>query len=291
MKLAYLILAHKNFSHLVRLINTLSCEASFIFIHVDKKCNVDIGALKKQVNDSDRICFINRRNVISWGGFGITEAIINLLKTCLEHGAYDYISVLSGQDFPLSSNTVISNFLEKNKGCEFLEYMELPAMNNWSGNGGKDRYEYYWAVEEMGFHASTQMAEAQRLEENKRKFPKGLKPYGGSGWFTITHDCAKHLVDFLTKRNDIITFFRYVLIAEEILFPTLIMNSPFKNNVVNNNLRYIDWKSGPQYPKTLLSGDFSNIAKSKCLWARKFDDTIDAAIVSLIEEKMIRLLP
>lgn len=287
MKLAYLILAHRNFSHLVRLIHALSCEDAFIFVHIDKKCNVDIEALKKQVHNNDRVYFINRRNVISWGGFGITEAIISLLKTCLEHGGCDYISVLSGQDFPLSSNAAIAGFLEKNKGREFLEYMELPAVNNWSGNGGMDRYEYYWAVEEMGFHASVQMVEAQKLEKNKRSFPEGLKPYGGSGWFTITQDCAKYLIDFLTKRSDMIAFFRYVLIAEEILFPTLIMNSPFGDNVVNNNLRYIDWKSGPQYPKTLLSADFGNIAESGCLWARKFDDTIDAAIVSLIEKRMI----
>lgn len=62
------------------------------------------------------------------------------------------------------------------------------------------------------------------------------------------------------------------------------MNSDYKNNIYkyditendsNMALRYIDWKTGPQYPRVLNENDFDKIKNSNCLFARKFDENID----------------
>ena len=58
-----------------------------------------------------------------------------------------------------------------------------------------------------------------------------------------------------------------------------------KTNICYQALRYIDWKSGPEYPKILNNDDFDLIKKTECLFARKFDDNLD---VEMFMEKFIK---
>lgn len=279
MKLAYLLLAHKNLPQVARLVNELQCGEVAIFIHIDKKTTTDQQILTSLLNDTSNVFFTDNRHQVTWGGFGITAAILELMQVCLQHSSYDYLSVISGQDFPIQSNAFIIDFLSRNKGTEFLEYMELPD-SRWIGNNGLDRYEYYWAIEEMGLENSIKMVNVQRQLSNKRTFPGNMSPYGGSGWFTITEECAKYVLQKTTESPDLLSFFRYTYAAEEMLFPSIIMNSPYATQVTNNNLRYIDWHSGPQYPKILRQSDIDNMIHGGHLWARKFDSDVDDQVIS-----------
>ena len=48
--------------------------------------------------------------------------------------------------------------------------------------------------------------------------------------------------------------------------------------IIIMELRYIDWNSGPEYPKILTQQDFVNIKNnenSDCIFARKFSEDID----------------
>ena len=65
---------------------------------------------------------------------------------------------------------------------------------------------------------------------------------------------------------------KYSRATDEIWIQSILANSPLKNQIVNDDLRYIDWTSGPDYPKTLDSSDFENISKSdNAIFARKFN--------------------
>lgn len=287
MKFAYLILAHNNFIQLVRLVHQLNCEQVSIFIHIDEKCEIDADHLKGGLSDCNNVFILDNKKNITRKDFGIAETTVKLISTCLQQDYYEYISIISGQDLPLVSNNDITNYLEKNKGSEFLKHMELPAENNWYDNEGLERHEYYSAIDELGLNACGQMADAQKIENHKRSFSGGLKLYRGSGWFTITHSCARYVIEFFSKRTELVSFFRYTYASEEILFPTIIMNSPFKENVVNNNLRYIDWKSGHQYPKILMRENVDIVINSGKLWTGKFDTKIDGTVLDQLEKSII----
>ena len=80
--------------------------------------------------------------------------------------------------------------------------------------------------------------------------------------------------------------FKKSLCGDEVFFQTIIMNSKFKNriyrlNEVDDNhmaLRYIDWKTGPEYPRLLDENDFEKIKEDKnsdCIFARKFNENLD----------------
>ena len=74
MKIAYLILAHKNPRHLQRLINALQYDNTAFFIHVDAKVNnLDEFKLFKSF---DNVYFIKRRVDVQWGAFPKREMLV-----------------------------------------------------------------------------------------------------------------------------------------------------------------------------------------------------------------------
>ena len=68
------------------------------------------------------------------------------------------------------------------------------------------------------------------------------------------------------------------------------MNSPYKNSIVNNNYRYIDWSLGGSNPKILTEKDFQALCKSEMLIARKFDIKVDQTILNKLDEKNLALI-
>lgn len=69
--------------------------------------------------------------------------------------------------------------------------------------------------------------------------------------------------------------FEYSLCGDELFFQSIIMDSQFKNNIYKSNLRYIDWTTGPDFPRVLCEKDYNKILESDCLFGRKFSDELD----------------
>ena len=69
--------------------------------------------------------------------------------------------------------------------------------------------------------------------------------------------------------------------GDEMFVQTAIMNSPYADTVVNNNLRYTDWSESdqPGAPKTFTMKDYDAIVSSGKLFARKFDENKDMDII------------
>ena len=77
-------------------------------------------------------------------------------------------------------------------------------------------------------------------------------------------------------------FFERVLIPDELFFQTLIMNSPLRETVVNDNLRFLDWSREPA-PAVLGVHDLDRMIESGKLFARKFDVTVDADVLDRLD--------
>ena len=71
------------------------------------------------------------------------DATVNLMESVFTSKIkYDYIWLISGQDFPLkSSQEIINFFLEKNKGKNFIEINKFERENTI-----KKRYELYFQI-------------------------------------------------------------------------------------------------------------------------------------------------
>lgn len=286
MKFAYLILCHKNPSQLADLIDTLQDGSNYFFVHVDNKVDI-VPFVKKKYFIPDHVFFCDERVKVSWGGFSQIEATMSLIKLLVKTGIkVDYVHLLSGQDFPLKNNSVIKDFFERHNGLNFINYFPMPYQN-WSGNGGMDRLTYKWLIDESGYERACFLVEAQKQRGMTRIYPSGFDPYGGSQWWSLTDDCVRFIEQNCVSGAPLYDFYRNTYIPDEMFFQTVLVNSFFKKSLCNNNLRYIDWEKGPEYPRVLRFDDFPLLVSSLCLYARKFDDTIDMEVRTALKNKIL----
>lgn len=127
MKIAYLMLVHKNFNQIKLLTDQLADELTHVYIHVDKKNEELFNDLKNEYVNSENVSIIDKRIKVNWSGFSQVQATLNLMESALENNnfKFEYISLISGQDFPIKSNDYIRKFLSDNNGNEFIQYRNI----------------------------------------------------------------------------------------------------------------------------------------------------------------------
>ncbi|SHJ50277.1 beta-1,6-N-acetylglucosaminyltransferase [Paramaledivibacter caminithermalis] len=285
-KVAFLILAHKNPSQIVDFINALDCEQTAFFIHIDKKSNIIDDSCLNQIKDKKNVIFTQKRERITWGGYGDVAATLLLLEEALERDEFDYISLHSGQDLPISNKYEILEFLKQNQGREFIKFFSHKIQGWWPPKP-MDRINYYWFIEELGLEKSWKIYEMQKKAKDKRKFLKDIKPFAGWQWWTITKECGEYIIDYVDKNESYCDFYKYTLLPDEGFFQTIILNSYLKHRVVNDNLRYTEGKSGEMHPHILTKKCFNKIINSNKLFARKFDINVDKEIIEMILNRIM----
>ncbi|MFC4232077.1 beta-1,6-N-acetylglucosaminyltransferase [Parasediminibacterium paludis] len=276
MTLAYLILAHANPSQLQRLVQKLSNNQTDIYIHIDAKARLgDFTTIAALPN----VYFVTKREKVYWGAYSIVQATVNGFEQMLATGKpYDFITLLSGQDYPLKTNAKILDFFKANPNKAFMEFYTvndvwqeaIPRLNK-----------YY--LTNYPFAGSTKLEQILNKLLPKRQPPKDIVFVGRSQWFTITLAQAKYIVTTLATNRQLRRFFRFTWGSDEFVFQTLLYNSPFKVEMINDNLRYIDWSSGGASPRTLTMADAPALLETDKLFARKFNVATDVEILNTID--------
>lgn len=277
-KHAYLIMAYNNFDLLEKLILRLNDYRNDIFIHIDKKSNLENNFEKKIKDECKKssIYFIDRINVY-WGDFSQIQCELNLLKATAGVEKYEYYHLLSGSDYPIVSQDTIHNFFERNKGKEFIEIKPNLGKKffdtryncyNFFVKGFKNKNKL---ISKLSKRLSQFLILIQWFLKVKRRKNETIKY--GSNWFSITSNAVK----LILKNEDVIKRkYKFTLCCDEIFLQTILYNSNLKNNISNKeygNLRYIIWEPeiNKNSPKILKKNDFEIIKKSNKFFARKFD--------------------
>lgn len=118
-KNAYIILAHKDPDQVKRLVDNLDKDAVFIF-HICKNASDAVFQEFKTILNGEQHFFCERVRSF-WGEIGLVQATLNALNKLLIIGVtYDFVHLLSGQDFPIKNNQERNDYLEQHKGTEFL---------------------------------------------------------------------------------------------------------------------------------------------------------------------------
>jgi hypothetical protein len=282
MKLAYIIMAHQHPQQLKRLITALQTETTSFFIHFSKKAESAYQEAVELLKDVPNVYFVPRRYTF-WGHPSLVKAALSGLRAVVESGvSYDYVSLLSAQDYPIKKIADIERFFEQNAGKQFIDYAPVDHTNPravglapWSGMSRIETW--YFMYRSKKFHLPI-----------KQKLPYGYTPYMGYLWWSFSREFAEYAIQFLDSHPRYTWFFDHVFISDEFFFQTLLMNSPFKYTAVNDDLRFADWENpNPTVPATLLEADFDRLRNTHHLFARKFDTKRDSAILDLIDEKIL----
>jgi len=275
MKQAILITAYKDFGQLIELIKIFNKNFNF-YIHIDKKSKINNDLLQGLV-DISNVEYVSRKYKVNWGGLNHLKAIILLSVEALKNGENINFHMITGQDFPVKTNEYFIDFFDNSKdNLNYLEYFKLPT-TRWA-KGGMDRLEYYNAYDLFnaksywGEKCINKILSIQYKMNFKRKVDISLELYGGSTYWTLHRDVLQHAIVFTNKNPFFFKQFRFTFCAEEVYFQTIIMNSAYASDIVNDNLRFIDWDTGRRgTPAFLDETDYDILFQSNKLFARKID--------------------
>lgn len=116
---------------------------------------------------------------------------------------------------------------------------------------------------------------------SRRKFPPELTPYAGSQWWALPHETVVFLDKYVQEKPYFLEFNRDTLLSDEIFFQTVVANY-FDH--IGSPVTYVNFMrpTGP-WPAMFTAADVTELTITPCLYARKFDPAVDAAILDRLD--------
>jgi len=275
MKHAILITAYKDFQQLANLVKEFPAADYNLYIHIDKKSKVNEKVISK-ISAVPNVKYISRKYTINWGGLNHLNAFLHLSEIALKDIENVYFHSITAQDFPLKNTDYFNEFLlsQTDDAKGYMEFFTLPKPS-WK-NGGIDRLEYYHlythfnVLSKRGKKIISLVLKIQKKLNFKRPINFKEKLYGGSTYWTLPRNILQFLIDYTKRKPAIYQRLKNTQIAEEIYVQTVLMNSEHAKNMVNDNLRFMDWANGDGLgPAFLNINNYEEIMKSNKLFARK----------------------
>lgn len=295
MNIAYIVLAHKLPEQVVRLVKKLNSPSATFLIHVDKKSAASIyRSIAEGLASWENVYFL-KRHTIYYGDYGHVRATLEGIRKLIElHVSFDHVILLTGQDYPIKSNEEIETFLQESDQKSFIEYFPLPDERWGDEHGGLDRIDYWhlhWAGWELPLMKKVRSilplpepiwSGIVRVVPFRRQPPIDFRWFGGSAYWCLNRQCIEYVDELMRGNAGLEKYFAHIGIPGEIFFQTLLLNSPFKDQVVNKSLWYIAW-SNTRHPAILNKQHFDLFMSTDNLFARKFDITVDETVLDMID--------
>jgi hypothetical protein len=248
---------------------------------------------------------------IAWGTFSWVEVVMRAIHWSLTHVDFDWLVLLSGQDYPIRPVPEIERFLATTEYDGFLKGFPLGSR---PGTAGEDlqRYLYrYYGVpapsrlrsrpgkdQGRGGTVARRLREAQPMLSFKRgpsgvyigirrlrvPFDDRFRWHRGSTWFTLSRRSLAALGQFARSNPRVMRYFRRMWIPEESFVPTVLLNQPNLRFCLDH-LRYIRFGAG-RHPAILRIQDLEEVLSSGKHFGRKFDSRVDGRILDLIDERV-----
>ena len=289
--LAHLILAHREPTHLVQLVDALTDGTDdIVLVHVDAR--VDVRAFKT-VLQMDRVVPVQNPVEVRWGGWSIVEATLRTLDEALRQAPdATHYQLMSGDAFPIRDPAETSKIISAATD-NFLNCLPLPAPQV---EKSLKRITHYYVEHDprtnpfaMGYKV------AHHLMPRSIKALGGRRPYCGSQWWTLTKSAATAVSQVSKTETSFVKFMRHTRVPDEHYVQTILGNMQ-EQHPLKPALFYADF-SNPLAPRPATL-NASSILRVKAAglagrdaygthwytWARKFSQdhphSISAAIAS-----------
>jgi Core-2/I-Branching enzyme len=303
MKVACIVLAHRSPEQLGLLLSALRSPELRVYLHLDSRARLDGFRPTLSEATAHGVTMLRRRPT-RWGGPEILDATIEGLARGVRDGC-DYFVLISGQDFPLRPVDEIVGFIEGNRTKSYIRYWELPTPR-WRYEG-RDRIQFYTydvfgrretcipAGEDMSMfnwrgRALNRVLRARTLLQGERRFPSYARAVGGIQWWNLTAAAAQYVLTFLGEHPDYRHYHQHTLAPDELFFHSILLGTEFATaaEIINDDLRYMDWDPGSDHPRTLTSDDLKAMLGAGDLFARKFDLAMDRRVLCDLQERVSR---
>lgn len=267
-KIAYFIMIHDQPGKFMKLFHKIYSRDQFYLIHIDRKAKPEITEeIQLFLVQFPNAYILESMNIIS-GGFSMIQAELDAMEFLLNVSTeWDYFINLSGEDYPLKSQTIIREFLAARRGKNYLFYYD-------------QKFYRPDTLQRIQNHF-TELAHRISSLIYKREFMKGVVPYIGGKWVIFTRDtCA-----FLSNNKKVMEFEEYylnTLLPGDSFFQTVLMNTSFHDIIVNDDKRAVLEKRYCTKEDPELFIEY--LKANNQLFIRKLDDKIDENIIRYIDE-------
>jgi len=288
MRIAYLITAYKYPDLFRRMFRTIYDPENIYLVHIDAKSNASFHEeIRDFLGDFPKARLMKSHDWI-YGGYSAIDIQLKAMEELFDE-EWDFFINLTAQDFPLRSQAYIKGYLQENRQHNFMQIRDMEL----SWKQSRFRRKWYFVELQTG---SLPLLRRQRIWPLPipRSYPKGYKRYGGLTWFILNREFCEYLC-YTREHEKLKEFLKHTYIPEEEFFQTIIMHSPFKDTVVNDNKRLLIWKGkrllGLRYSRLhiLTMEDVGVLENSDAFFARKFDVSVDNQVIDFAESRLSAL--
>lgn len=301
MRIQFLVAAHKEPALLRRLCERLS-ETPDAAITVQWDCATPSPSMPSGLEVDLR----PTRAPCEWGSAAQLDAMLDSLRS-LAADPFDWLVLLSGQDYPIRPLSELADFLAATPHQLFLRPEEMPvhevAGSEPASSYLYDRYFYryrwlpqrWWAMltphgrrvvgaslqRGVGLLSPRRALRVQRRPENE--FSPGIghrvraHPFTadrpcrkGSDWFVISRAVFDDLLGAMESAPELVEYYRHCYCPNESFFHTVLL-SEWEQQNAGDNLHYFKFVGSGAHPDTLRDGDWEILRRSGAFFARKFD--------------------
>ncbi len=300
MKVAYLLLAHKDPGQILRLVNSLGNTGDF-FIHIDKKTKAT--PFYHYLSTCNNVIFTSKRHKVSWAGWSMIKGYMEALQLALNSDEnYDRFVLLTGQDYPLMSNKQIIEEFSKHLRTEYVMAYNIVTSTL---KTDKDKIIRRWYLDPPFKNAFLQRVYksimyrvlTKHFMRSDIQVPLGNKmvdPYFGQMLSAFTKEGAELIMNTYLYDKGYNAIMKHVFAAVEIYWQTIIFNSPLRDNTIQQGeeheiTEHFGW--APLHYHTYVvdtsifdEKDFEELKACGYMFCRKVVPGISDTLMNLIDE-------
>lgn len=317
MRVAFLILSHKRPAQLVRLLNKLRSQLpdSPIVVHHDVHGEEFPGALIESI---DNVHLLTSGKRVIWGDHSLAEVYCWSLAWMFERLEFDWVVLLSGQDYPIKPLDGLADDLAMNNADAVFQAVPISQMPTvFSRMNMRQRYYFQYRPAAAGGqgilpgwlrgflhrHMRGPIVALNLMQPlfNIYRRPDGMPyrfgwrarhlPYDanwpcwkGSSWFALSRKALEYALNYMTDHTEYVSYCSRTMHSDESMVATIVCNSP-NLRVANRDVTYTRWtRARSGHPDIFQAADLHELIGVPQYFARKFDIDRDSRILDELDE-------
>jgi hypothetical protein len=268
-KIAYIMLCHKDPASIVSQAKGLTTSGDFMAIHFDASASADdFKEIKEALADNPNVV-LAKRVKCGWGEWSLVQASLNAIKAAEEaFPTATHFYMISGDCMAIKPAGYSHRFLE-DRNKDFVECEDFFG-SDWIKVGLKEeRLVYRHWFNERGqkglFYASMRLQQKLGI---KRKVPHDIEMRIGSQWWCLRRKTVEAVLEFAKQRKDVMSFFKTTWIPDETFFQTLVCHLVPTEEIEPRTLTFLMF-SDYGMPVTFFNDQYELLLSQEHLFARK----------------------
>ena len=288
MRVAYLVLSHRNPEQVLRLVRALrEGPAAEVLVRHDQRRS-RLAAAEVEAAGAE---LIEDGIKVEWASWSHVEVMLAALRRAAAL-APDWTLVLSGQDYPLRPMAEIEAALAASDADAMLGSLREIETKRPAGDD-----EFFLRVAYRHYRRPRCLPHLPRMLRPliyvrdlpplvgvRRLALPDLRLYSSADWLTLGN---RGLESVLAAGEDraLRRAFRRVAVPSESFFASVLLNDP-ELRIERDHRRFLAFAGpGVPHPKTLTAADLEAALASGADFARKFDTAVDARVLDLLDER------